>query len=183
MTAKKPKNYKLKLQFDGDQISNALLYEFEDGGKNAMKTEGRYSGCILFNAGDTIDVELTMTATPDEIRKVINMQPISLDLVAVPNVNQDFDSFSPFDRNQVTKCLVDSWSEPQHSTNPSTGISTWVSNWTGEPVKVVAEKGFWQLAGFLGVAIYLEVGGDTVRVARVLSFDPETGSGAGDDPD
>ncbi|MFC4347123.1 hypothetical protein ACFO5Q_04635 [Kordiimonas lipolytica] len=182
MTAKKPTNYKLKLQFDGDQISNALLYEFEDGGKNAMTKEGRYSGCIQFKAGDTIDVEVTMTATPGELRKVSGMQPISLDLVSVPNVNQDFDSFSPFDRDQVTKCLVGSWSEPQHSTDPSTGISTWVSNWRGAPVEVVAEKGFWQLAGFLGIAIYQNTGGDEVRIARVLSFDPETTSGDGSDP-
>ncbi|WP_286829841.1 MULTISPECIES: hypothetical protein [Kordiimonas] len=180
---KQKNDYKLRLQFDGDQISDVLLYRFEHNGKDAMTKQGRYTGCIQFNAGDTIEVEVTMTATPDELRKVSNMQVISLDLVSQPNVRHEIESFSPFEMDQVTKCLVGDWSEPTQSTDPSTGISTWVSTWSGDTLTVVAEKGFWQLSGFLGVAVYQNMGDDIVRIPRVLSFDPETGSGGGDNPD
>ena len=177
------KHYKLRLQFDGAQVSGVLLYRFEHNGRDAMTKEGRYTGCIQFKKGDTIAVEATMTATMEETVTVDMLQVISLDLVAQPNIHNTIESFSPFISDQVTKSLIGQWSEPQMETNNKDGVTKWVSTWEGDPLTVIAEKGYWQLSGFLGAVVYRTMGTAPIRVPRVLSFDPETSSGEGADPD
>lgn len=185
MPNRKPRHFTLKMQFDGEQISDVLLYKFEHDGKDATTREGRYTGVIQFQEGDTVGVEVTMTATAGE-NAVENVEVMSLDLVSMPNVTHQIESFSPFIADEVTKSLKGCWSEPVKDTNK--GVDRWITTWEGEPLTVVAEKGFWQLAGFLGVAVYEKRGiGDEVlsivRIPRVLSFDPEAGSGTGGGPD
>lgn len=181
MTDQANKHYKLKLQFDGDQVSDVLLYKFKHNGTDAMTKEGRYTGCIQFEKGDTIEVEVTMTAVAKENATVERMQVISLDLVSQPNVTHQIDSFSPFKSDEVTKSLVANWSIPKEEVDPANGAKRWVSKWEGEPLTVTADKGYWQLSGFLGVAVYQTMGTAPIRIPRVLSFDPETSTG-GNDP-
>lgn len=175
MSDQEPRHFNLRMQFDGDQLSDVLLYKFEHDGHDAVTTEGRYTGVIQFNKGDTIGLEVTMTATENETA-VNGVQIISLDLVSVPNVTHEIESFSPFVVDEVTRSLVGHWSAPVQDTE--NGVNRWISTWQGSPLTVVAERGFWQFAGFLGVAVYKDVGAE-IRIPRVLSFDPEAGSGGG----
>ncbi len=181
------KHFTLRMQFDGEQVSDVLLYSIKHDGKDAVTTEGRFTGVIQFNKGDTVGVEVVMTATENETA-ITGGEVISLDLVSVPNVSHTIESFSPFIVDEVTKSLKGCWSEPVKDT--LNGVNRWITKWDGDPLTVVAEKGFWQLSGFLGAVVFESRGNvdgeaaelDVVRIPRVLSFDPEAGSG-GDNPD
>lgn len=173
-----PKTFTLKLEFDGGQMSGVLQYAIVDeNGEDAMTRTGKYAGCYMVKKGDLFNVEITMTATPDE--GITGMEALSLDILAVPNVGQTIPAFNPFILEEASITLKGHWSAVEHTS----GSTIWKTTWEGEgdnALKVIAKDGgFWQVAGFLACRID---GANGAVVPRVFSFDPEMTSG-GHDPD
>lgn len=166
--------YTLDLEFDINQITRSLQYTFS----NPEKKTGILAGTFNFNdqsdpGKDFLEVSVTATGNAADNPRVI-VQDCTLVSVSNGDLGRTF--LSPFSQESAVSQFTD-WAPLENMNAPQGRVKLY-----GQPqgkgkgrLPVVAQKGQWEISGYLSVVI--ELNGNSYN--RVFTFDPESTAGAG----
>lgn len=178
-------DYILSLTFDLRQITQALQYEFctHEGEVCKMLEAGPLAGSFNFQTGDTIQLQVTAIGAmnEDENNPPSNiLENISVNDCTLLSLAARMDEpLSMFDVGNAAICQAsDKWTKAEEFTQPGDSQKN-IKRYRQQienPLKVVTEKGQWQLSGYLSIQLYTLEG---PPLSRLYFFDPESSTGAG----
>lgn len=184
LAREKPEDVVLRVSFDINQLGNRLVWYFDDehpvpppqalGGHDAMHRYGRHAGSVHFNQGDRLSVQVYGYGCPGEF-ETFEVTDCTLVTMPAPYL-QHPPPPSPFDLEHATQELEFGAAKGV----PKSPDGTRLLMARGKNVlKVVQDKGVWDMSLYVTVAITRKVGVTTERVLRVFLFDPESEVGIG----
>ena len=164
--------YTLDLEFDINQFTRSLQYQFS----NPEKRVGVLAGTFNFNSAndpenDSLEVSLTVTGQ-DAGAPHVSIEDCTLVSVSNGDLGKSF--LSPFSQTSAVSSVT-GWEPMENMDAPAGRVKLYSTAKTRLPV--IAQKGQWQISGYLSVTIEL----NGVLYNRVFTFDPEgtAGTGAG----
>jgi len=175
-------DYILQLSYDLRQVTQSLKYQFctPQGDICSMLEAGPLASSYNFQAGDRISIQVMALSAmnedknnpPSHILKSVHVSDCAL-LSIGSRLNA---ALSMFDENTASQ-HVTNWTLPKEIPQPGDADENlkrlcWG---TKSPLKVVSEKGQWQLSGYLSVAMNTADGN---QVSRLYYFDPESSTGS-----
>jgi len=180
-----PQSIVLRVSFDVDQLSNRLIWVFDDDGpvaplsnvNNAYHRFGRHAGSVHFNEGDVLSVRVLGYGRPDNF---VTFSVTDATLITLPAPYlQEPPPPSPFDLEHATQELEFFDATPVHSKDKELRICAADGK---TALTVVQCKGVWEFSLVLTVAILRQSGvpgAALTREVRVFQFDPESEVGTG----
>lgn len=167
--------YTLALEFDADQITRSLQYEFSSALGSPLLREGRLAGTCHFEAGDKLNIILTATAKKADSMEIVVTDLTLVSVCTLRPGEYDLSLFDPY--NATTR--VTEWDTPTYKTKKKRTKAVTKSL---QPLYVTAVNGQWEIAGYLSVMIRkTDKKGKISTIPRLYYFDPEGSSGNGGD--
>lgn len=166
-------NYTLALEFDINQITRSLQYEFISEATAPKERIGTLAGTYHFQAGDEVNLSITATAqAQDKIE--LNVRDCSIVSLSTADLGESY--LSLFSKSKAVS-RVTNWDEFQKLPDEGADRVKYVTD-SQSSLLVKAQNGQWKISGYLSMQIILN--GTTYN--RVFHFDPEgsTGNGGGD---
>lgn len=170
--------YTLEVNFDVQQISQRLKWNFYKGKKPVLPYTGANTGQMVFDCGDTVTLMVTGNSHNSLLKKLAFTQ---CHLVTYPIINSmhahlgppgDYSPPSPFTNTGAVIDLLGT-QEPALATGDA---NAWV--WQSPAPQTCVNTGRWEMSLILTADITLN-STDPYTRRRVFSFDPECEVGTG----
>lgn len=179
----KPQEVLLRVSFDIDQLSNRLVWVFDDDGPvtpgravvNAFQRYGRHAGAVHFNKGDQLTVHVLGFGS---IKDFETFEVTDCTLATVPTAYLHVPPPpSPFGNEHATQKLK--FAKPVDLVSKCPELRIRAAHGKSR-LTVVEEKGVWDFSLYVTVKITrIEPDGCHKHVLRVFLFDPESEVGTG----